>query len=231
MSTLPKIKIMKDGPYWVTGNVPLMEYIINDGPEGLEYIPGRTFPAMQSYALCRCGKSTNMPFCDAVHQFIHFDGTETADKTPYLERSDLEVIENGDLRLTDAAGLCVLARFCHAPIGDVWDLAELPDAPEDIQEATIRAACDCPAGRLVMWNVKTGEAYEPKFEPSIVLLEDPDCDCSGPIWVRGGIRIESSDCDTYEVRNRVTLCRCGASQNKPFCDGAHMDTGATDDED
>ena len=44
---------------------------------------------------------------------------------------------------------------------------------------------------------------------------------SGPIWVKGGIRIEGADGKSYEIRNRVTLCRCGQSSNKPFCDGTH----------
>ena len=35
--------------------------------------------------------------------------------------------------------------------------------------------------------------------------------------------MESADGTTYEIRNRVTLCRCGASQNKPFCDGSHWE--------
>ena len=43
----------------------------------------------------------------------------------------------------------------------------------------------------------------------------------GPIWVRGGIPVASADGKTYEVRNRLTLCRCGRSANKPFCDGSH----------
>jgi CDGSH-type Zn-finger protein len=49
-----------------------------------------------------------------------------------------------------------------------------------------------------------------------------------PIWVRGGICIESADGTPYEVRNRVTLCRCGASANKPFCDGQHAAVGFED---
>jgi len=80
----------------------------------------------------------------------------------------------------------------------------------------------CPSGRLVAWDKKTGEALEPKLPVSIGLIEDPVQECSGPIWARGGIQIESeADGFKYEVRNRVTLCRCGKSQNKPFCDGTH----------
>jgi CDGSH-type Zn-finger protein len=56
---------------------------------------------------------------------------------------------------------------------------------------------------------------------SIGLIEDPEQQCSGPLWLQGGIPIVAADGFEYEVRNRVTLCRCGASKNKPFCDGTH----------
>ncbi|HEY2476158.1 MAG TPA: CDGSH iron-sulfur domain-containing protein [Candidatus Cybelea sp.] len=69
---------------------------------------------------------------------------------------------------------------------------------------------------------------EPRLEPSISLIEDPAMKCSGPLWVRGGVRIEGAGGQEFEVRNRVTLCRCGASQNKPFCDGTHADIGFND---
>jgi CDGSH-type Zn-finger protein len=45
------------------------------------------------------------------------------------------------------------------------------------------------------------------------------------VWVRGGITVQTMDGTTYEVRNRATLCRCGHSGNKPFCDGAHAEAG------
>ena len=53
------------------------------------------------------------------------------------------------------------------------------------------------------------------------MVEDPALGCSGPLWVRGGVRIESENGAPYEARNRVTLCRCGESVNKPFCNGSH----------
>ena len=59
---------------------------------------------------------------------------------------------------------------------------------------------------------------------SIGIVEDPAKRCSGPLWVLGGIAVESAGGEAYEVRNRVTLCRCGASKNKPFCDGTHKKT-------
>ena len=68
---------------------------------------------------------------------------------------------------------------------------------------------------------ETGKPIEPKFEPSLGLIEDTEKKVSGPIYVRGGIPVVSADGKTYEIRNRVTLCRCGRSDNKPFCNGSH----------
>jgi CDGSH-type Zn-finger protein len=59
------------------------------------------------------------------------------------------------------------------------------------------------------------------LEQSLGLIEDPQMDVSGPIWVRGCMPIESVSGKMYTVRNRVTLCRCGKSENKPFCDSSH----------
>jgi hypothetical protein len=85
----------------------------------------------------------------------------------------------------------------------------------------VEEAGDCPSGRLVVWD-KRGKAIEPVYEPSIGLVWDSQAGKAGPIWVRGGIPIESADGTTYEIRNRVTLCGCGKSSNKPFCDGSHL---------
>jgi hypothetical protein len=85
----------------------------------------------------------------------------------------------------------------------------------------IQESHDCPSGRLVVWDKKTKKALEPILEQSIGLIEDPQMGISGPIWVRGCIPIESADRKLYTIRNRVTLCRCGKSTNKPFCDSSH----------
>ena len=50
----------------------------------------------------------------------------------------------------------------------------------------------------------------------------------GPLWVTGGIPVTSPEGTPLEVRNRVTLCRCGASANKPLCDGRHKEAGFSD---
>ena len=159
-----------------------------------------------------------MPFCDGSHARTGFDGTETATREPYGEEA--KAIVGPVMTLTDVEGLCALARFCD-PNGGVWALVQETDNAEARRDF-VRQTCDCPSGRLVAWDNATGEPIEPHYEPSIGLVEDPVEECSGPLWVRGGIGIVSADGHHYEVRNRVTLCRCGASQNKPFCDGAHV---------
>jgi hypothetical protein len=93
-----------------------------------------------------------------------------------------------------------------------------------VRENFIRQVGNCPAGRLVAWDKETKKPIEPELPVSIGLIEDPAQECSGPIWLRGGIPVVSADGFEYEVRNRVTLCRCGQSQNKPFCDGTHAQT-------
>ena len=96
---------------------------------------------------------------------------------------------------------------------------ERTDDPE-VRKIVEFEAAHCPAGRLVVWDKKTGQPIEPHFTPSLGLIEDTAKEVSGPIWARGGIQVISADGKTYEIRNRVTLCRCGQSNNKPFCDGA-----------
>jgi hypothetical protein len=89
----------------------------------------------------------------------------------------------------------------------------------------IQQTFDCCAGRLEIYDKKTCKRLEPDLKPSISLVEDVGDDVSGPIWLKGGVKLVSADGTVYEKRNRVTLCRCGGSLNKPFCDGSHAPMG------
>jgi CDGSH-type Zn-finger protein len=214
-----KIKITKNGPYVASGSVPLSQQseCVDKDDQCHGWKEEKKYPAQETYALCRCGHSRNKPFCDGSHLKVQFDGAETTSHTSYLEQA--EEIEGPDLKLTDAEGFCAAARFCHRA-GGTWNLTEQSADPQ-ARKTAIEEACDCPSGRLVAWD-KNGKTIEPDFEPSIGLVEDTQAGKMGPIWVRGGIPVESADGATYETRNRVTLCRCGKSLNKPFCDGNHL---------
>ncbi len=216
---MAEIRVSKDGPYLVTGPLPLATVTIGANREGesVKWEAGKDIEAGASYALCRCGHSRNKPFCDGSHAKAAFDGKETASRKPYLEQAKL--MQGSVLSLTDAEKLCAFARFCD-PNGQVWRLVEETDHAT-ARKNFERQTCDCPSGRLVAWDNATKTAIEPKLDLSIGLIEDPVEDCSGPLWVKGGVQVVSEDGFHYERRNRVTLCRCGASHNKPFCDGSH----------
>ncbi len=159
----------------------------------------------------------NKPYCDGTHAKIKFNGKETASRVPYDRQA--ETFEGPTLVLSDAEELCAFGRFCD-PAGKIWNVIEETDDPK-ARELAIREANHCPAGRLVVHDRKTGKAIEHPLKPAIGVVEDPALGCSGPLWVRGGVTIESHDGTRYEKRNRVTLCRCGVSVNKPFCNGSH----------
>ncbi len=214
-----RIVVTKNGPYKVSGKVPLALQTIQPNTEKLswEWVEGRGFETESEYELCRCGHSKHKPFCDGTHDLIGFDGTETASRQPFARQAGTE--DGPSLVLSDAEELCAFARFCD-PGGKIWSLVPKSDDPSARKLAT-REAMHCPSGRLVLHDRKSGAAFEPELPPSIGVVEDPALGGSGPLWVRGGVRVESENGVPYEVRNRVTLCRCGASANKPFCNGSH----------
>lgn len=212
------ITIVEDGPYLVHGSVPLKKSVITPVGHHYEYRDGEAFETGASYALCRCGRSKNPPFCDGSHAADRFDGTETASREPYVNRS--EVFPGPDLELLDDHR-CAFARFCHRDAGDVWTLTE-ESGGRSLQAEAIHASSDCPAGRLTHFDKGTGEFIEPELEPGITILEDPEKGVSAGLYVHGGIPLVSADGTEYEKRNRYALCRCGESRNKPFCDATHV---------
>jgi CDGSH-type Zn-finger protein len=220
MENQKKIKIQENGPYIVPAGIPLeKETEIGDTDNNpLKWEKGEKYKTEGEYHLCRCGKSHNKPFCDGTHQKEGFDGTETASKKSYDAQS--EILSGPGLDLKDAPKLCAGSRFCHRQ-GGTWDLTEKSDNPK-AKKLAIEEACNCSSGRLTAIDKETGKAIDPEFAPSISVTEDDPARVSGPLWVKGGIAIESSDGTVYEPRNRQTICRCGHSRNKPFCDGTHL---------
>lgn len=262
-SIAPSITIIKNGPYVVTGHIPLSEDVLIEAFDGthLQYNRLKDYAVGETYRLCRCGASKHMPFCDGAHTHAHtesgnqnnkqcesqstgqnnnqsddqsnnqnnelggFDGTETASRDSYEMRT--HIFDGENLELHDDKR-CAFARLCHRRDGSVWEMMRNADANE---QELIAASWLCPTGRLEHHDKQTGHVYEQTFEPSIVILEDPEKNASGPLFVRGGIPLIGADGYKYEVRNRYALCRCGASSDKPFCDARHWHIGFQDDSD
>lgn len=221
-----RITVTENGPYLVAGDVPLVRVEIetNEAGESVAWRETERLATGDRYALCRCGHSGSKPFCDGTHAEGGFDGTETASRSDYLDRSTC--IDGPGIKLRDARELCAEARYCDR-FGGLWELVKRAEDPASVAQVEEMAAL-CPSGRYTICDPDDTQ-HEAPLEPSIALVEDPSLGVSGPIWVRGGIRITGADGVAYEVRNRVTLCRCGHSDNKPFCDGHHIAAKFRDD--
>ena len=215
-----RITVTARGPYLVYGKPSLAQQFImpNENGASWSFVEGASFKMdSDPVALCRCGQSKGKPFCDGSHTHAGWEPRLTASDRPLLD--DARKFEGPSVSLTDNDKYCVFARFCDAH-GRVWGLVRRSD-DERSRELTIREANMCPGGRLSAWDNETGTPFEPKYDPSLALIEDPAMKVSAGLWVRGGIPVEREDGSAYEVRNRVVLCRCGQASNKPFCDGTH----------
>ena len=215
-----RIVVTGRGPYLVYGRPPLsVQYIMPDDENDSWYFQeGRHFSTeTEPTALCRCGASAHTPYCDRSHERCDWQPQCTA---PAANRPGGEQVTAGPtVELLDRPNLCVFARFCH-PHGDVWKLVRQSGNPE-ARRLAIREASMCPSGRLTARDRQTQQTFEFRFEPSLGLIEDDAIGASGGLWVRGGIPIRRPDGSLEAPRNRVVLCRCGHSVNKPFCDGSH----------
>lgn len=214
MENAPRIEIEENGPYLLYGDIPLSELapVMTFNGEPVEWHTLREIaPEGDPVELCRCGQSSQKPFCDLTHLVQRFDGTETADRRPLDERSSTR--RHGEDAITGDSRLCWSAGFCGTRTTNIWRLLEESEDPAK-QELMRDMIWHCPAGRLILLDAE-GNEVEPELPQDVAVLP------GGPLWVRGGIPITGSDGTQWEVSNRVTLCRCGQSANKPFCDGTH----------
>jgi CDGSH-type Zn-finger protein len=170
----------------------------------------------ERYALCRCGQSGRKPFCDGTHARVGFAADDVADRT-YDDRST--VLGGTRITVRDDRSICIHAGFCGTRITNVWKQVAKTDE-STIRSQVIAMIEKCPSGALTFRF--DGDDIEPLLPQAIAVTDD------GPLWVTGGIPGAMSDGPSLEVRNRVTLCRCGASENKPLCDGSHKQAGFTD---
>jgi CDGSH-type Zn-finger protein len=171
--------------------------------------------------LCRCGKSKTKPYCDGTHDRIEFDGSQA--KEIALISETQEILEGDGIRVKVDNSYCVHAKYCFNKSSGIRKL--IPESSDAGAKAQIMAMVDrCPSGTFVYELPLDGEMVEVETEApkEIAAISQDDCsETAGPLWVSGGIPILKPDGTLLETRNRVTLCRCGQSKNKPFCDGSH----------
>lgn len=219
-----KICILPNGPYRVEGPVPIFVYEQEMSPRGepLSWInQGEITPAKSPYLLCRCGRSKTFPFCDHSHTEFPFDGRETF-PTHIVLKPNISYYANDGLTISKFLPLCMTSGFCVRVDGSVDSFSEFSDDPED-HKIAIKMAEDCPAGALVYRFSPQGPDLEKEYPMQIALIREgvEDEMINGPFWVMGYLPIERSDQVPFLPRNRVTLCACGQSHQKPLCDGTH----------
>lgn len=212
----PEIEVTSNGPYKVSGDIAITakRMVLSDLGDPVTWATEDTVPHDSPVYLCRCGRSGNKPFCDGTHETWDFDGTETDSNEPFMERK--KTYEGTGLTVHRVGKICQHASFCTNQTTDWYQM--LPDTDDVTQRGQVIGMIEhCPSGALV-YEFR-GEIIEPDIPVAVSPVED------GPLWVTGGVKITRSDGLEMEVRNRVTLCRCGQSKNKPLCDGTHFETG------
>ncbi|MEP6747226.1 MAG: (4Fe-4S)-binding protein [Bacteroidota bacterium] len=136
---------------------------------------------------------------------------------------------NKDITIIWKPEVCIHSKLCWHNLREVFDPARkpwiLPEAAET--EKIIAQINKCPSGALsYIRNEAIAENLPPANEPAaITAAVNIECLLNGPLVVTGEIVVKKSD-GTEEIKTGpIALCRCGASKNKPYCDGGHKTVG------
>jgi CDGSH-type Zn-finger protein len=175
-----KITVRENGPYVVEGGVPLVRKspVVSEHGEPMTWKKSDILTSDDRYTLCRCGHSSNKPFCDGTHRVEGFDGTETADTAPVASRQTdypgTHIVVKND------TSLCIHSGFCGNRVSNVWQMTQ--DSEDTQVRAQIIAMVErCTSGSFS--NTIEGEGMEPDLPKEIAITPD------GALWVSGGIPI------------------------------------------
>ena len=125
---------------------------------------------------------------------------------------------NGDLTIVWKPKLCIHAAECVKALPEVYKPNEKPwiTAENATPDALIDQIKKCPSGALTYRL-----AGEEQNENTISNMTKVEVMKNGPLLVHGNLNV-SSEKGNENLTNKVSaFCRCGASKNKPFCDGSH----------
>jgi CDGSH-type Zn-finger protein len=193
MSDRLSVVVLPDGPLEITGARSLT-------------FGGAPLPADGTIYLCRCGQSANAPFCDGSHRRVGFDGGNAPRPT-----HEVKVWEGRTVRTRFNPNTCMHVFLCK-PLNDLR-AREL--AGDDSAAAEIAAVVQsCPSGALT-WEAKGDVASPPGEAPADVAIQE-----GGEVRIQCAHDINAERME-HQPDDRATLCRCGLSANKPWCDGRH----------
>ena len=206
MASVPKIACVPNGPY----------YLLNDPvPAPVPHLrrsSGDACVTARGVALCRCGGSKNKPFCDGTHSAIGFSDRKISDGSNDRRKS----YAGKSITILDNRALCAHAGYCTDGLKSVFRQHDEPWIDPD--GATVREIVEtiakCPSGAL-SYAIDGVEAQAPQRPPMVTVTDH------GPYAVTGGIELIGVKFGAGASTEHYTLCRCGASKNKPFCDGSH----------
>jgi CDGSH-type Zn-finger protein len=202
----PKIACLPNGPY----------YLLND-------MTPKTVPNLQSstgepranvagVALCRCGGSNNKPFCDGTHGTNGFTDKKLTDGS--LNKRDNYTGKT--ITIHDNRGICAHAGRCTDNLASVFKLKQEPwiDPDGATADEIIATIKKCPSGAL-SYSIEGKEHRDQDREPMVTVTKN------GPYALTGGVEVLGQERSEGASTEHCTLCRCGGSKNKPFCDGTH----------
>ena len=201
-SDVTSIKLMSDGPFVIKNAFLLVDS--NDQPLMLK---------KKVLALCRCGNSANKPFCDGTHAKIGFSGSRTTNKS--IDKA--KAYKGKSITIHDNRRICAHVGECLRRLPAVFDKKRRPwiDADGAETEQIIDAIKNCPSGAL---SYTIDGVYTPNMSDEVIIKLARN----GPIEVIGPVALDASLSPPPPNKSCFTLCRCGASENKPYCDGSHL---------
>jgi len=204
---MPSITPTPDGPYLVDN---LKNFANQKGP----------IETKETMALCRCGRSANKPFCDGTHAKIGFSSGKLEGRV----EDKREDFVGEKITIHDNRGICAHAGRCTDGLAAVFRLKEEPWIHPDAasRDEIIAAIQQCPSGAL-SFSVDGLERRDRDGEPTIFVAPN------GPYVVSGGPDLLDMCLGEGASMEHLTMCRCGGSKNKPFCDGTHWYNDFTDD--
>jgi CDGSH-type Zn-finger protein len=213
MSDKPRLAPLPNGPLY------LLHDMTPATVPNLRRQNGDACANVRGIALCRCGGSKNKPFCDGTHSSNGFKSVRLTDGR--LDRR--ESYKGKRITIHDNRGICAHAGACTDNLKSVFRMKQEPwiDPDAAAVEEIVATIHKCPSGAL-SYSLGGVEHRDEQREPLVTVTND------GPYAITGAIELVGAAFGEGASREHYTLCRCGGSKNKPFCDGTHWSNGFKD---